>query len=109
MQSRINWTKAEKEAEEKKFKAIVFLKRSDPAKYSSYLTELRRIAISPSSSIIIIVNYECCIINPQPRTIVINQTEFVISNLIKIYISIAIPSVRFVEVDFFEYPGAGGG
>ena len=36
-----NITKKETEAEEAKFKAIIFLKRSDPNRYGSFLTELQ--------------------------------------------------------------------
>ena len=39
-----NITEREKETEENKFKAIVFLKRSDPTRYGSFLTELQNSA-----------------------------------------------------------------
>ena len=39
-----NITDVEKEAEENKFKAIVFLKRSDPTRYGGFLTELQNSA-----------------------------------------------------------------
>ena len=39
-----NITDAEIEAEENKFKAIVFLKRSDPTRYGGFLTELQNSA-----------------------------------------------------------------
>ena len=39
-----NITDAERESEESKFKAIVFLKRSDPTRYGGFLTELQNSA-----------------------------------------------------------------